>query len=79
MYEQCSIETTDHFHSTKYFFQVVELKEHLAESQRREDILSQDIKSLTDLLKDAQNNLRISNEKIHHLSVGLIKLKNLKD
>lgn len=47
------------------------------ESQRREDILSQDIKSLTDLLKDAQHNLRISNEKIHQLSVGLIAYLNV--
>lgn len=51
--------------------QVVELKRNLAESQKREDVLSQEFRSLTSLLKETQHNLKISNEKINNLSVRI--------
>ncbi|XP_031626283.1 golgin IMH1-like [Contarinia nasturtii] len=57
---------------------VAELKTLMTESQKREDLLSQEIKSLTDLLREAQHNLKISNEKIHHLSMYQHKFGDLK-
>lgn len=51
------------------YFQVADLKEHLKESQKRENVLTHDLRSLTELLKDTQHNLRLSNEKVQHLTV----------
>lgn len=54
----------------KFHFQVVELQRQLAESQRRADITSQEHRSLTDLLKETQHNLKITNEKVNNLTVS---------
>lgn len=51
--------------------QVIDLKEHLKESQKREDVLAHDLRSLTDLLRDTQHNLRLSHEKVLNLTVNL--------
>lgn len=53
---------------------MIELKRHLAESQRRQDVSSQEIRSLTDVLQETQRNLKISNEKVNNLSVRFIFL-----
>lgn len=50
---------------------MVDLKEHLKEYQKREDILAHDLRSLTELLTDTQHNLRLSNDKVQHLTVNL--------
>lgn len=55
--------------SYKINFQVIDLKEHLKESQKRENVLAHDLRSLTELLKDTQHNLRLSNDKVQHLTV----------
>lgn len=51
------------------YLQVADLKESLKESQKRENVLAHDLRSLTELLKDTQHNLRLSNEKVQHLTV----------
>lgn len=58
------------FYNLKLVFQVVELKEQLKVSQKREDVLNRDFRSLTELLKEAQHNLRLSNDKVQHLTVS---------
>lgn len=52
-----------------FYSQVDDLKEHLKESQKRENVLAHDLRSLTELLKDTQHNLRLSNDKVQHLTV----------
>lgn len=39
------------------------------ESHKRESILNQDIRSMAQLLKETQSNLRLLNDKVGHLSV----------
>lgn len=61
------------------YFQVADLKEHLKESQKRENVLAHDLRSLTELLKDTQHNSRLSNEKVQHLTViTRFQIKNKK-
>lgn len=60
-----------------FFPQINELKENLNESKKREENLSQELRSLTELLKESQQNVRSSNEKIHQLSVRILSYFHL--
>lgn len=57
-------------------FQLIATRNDLKVSKDRHDSLEQDIHSINELLKDTQNELADSKEKIHHLSVGLITISN---